>query len=295
MKKYFEVNVNKYSTNHNFNVHCVSTLKNPKSNAVTFITKNNIPLCNVFKMCRDCLIFWPEDYEVPETICGQGHVFLKCNNPHLRYCQFFEENKIVNLPDNSEVELVNGSFISKNAVIGRGTVVFPGAYIGGETVIGEDCFIGSGVRIVGEVNIGDRVVIRENTVIGADGLTTDRDETGKPVHMPQFGGVRICDDVNIGANSVIARGAIDDTVIGEKSSIDNSTFISHNVSIGKQSFVVGETIMFGSSSLGDNAFISGNATIRNGVSVGDRSLVGMGAVVVRDVPEGTTVKGNPAK
>ena len=126
-------------------------------------------------------------------------------------------------------------------------------------------------------------------------MTTDRDEAGKPVKMPQFGGVVIENNVTIGANTVIARGAIDDTIIGAETSIDNCVFVSHNVKVGKRVFIVGESILFGSSEVDDNTMISGNSTIRNGVRIGRNALVGMGAVVTKNVGDESTVKGNPAK
>jgi len=122
-----------------------------------------------------------------------------------------------------------------------------------------------------------------------------RKPDGSPATIPQFGGVVIEDNVQIGANTVIARGAIDDTVIHHGSKIDNLCFVSHNVQIGANTFIVGETIMFGSSSTGEQVYISGNSTIREGIHVGDRALVGMGSVVVKPVPDDAIVKGNPAK
>ena len=148
---------------------------------------------------------------------------------------------------------------------------------------------------MGEVEIGENVVIRENTVIGADGLTTDRENDGKAITMPQFGKVIVERDVQIGANVVIARGAIDETRICRGTKIDSCTFISHNVRIDEDTFVVGETILFGSSSVGKRCLVSGNATLMNLVHIGDESVVGAGAVVVRTVPEKSVVKGNPAK
>lgn len=191
--------------------------------------------------------------------------------------------------------MVDSAFIADGAVIGERVVIMPGAYIGGEAQIGNDVYIGAGVKIVGEAIIGNRVVIRENTVIGADGLSTDRDEDGRAATMPQFGSVILEDDVQVGANTVIARGAIDSTVIGKGSKIDNQCFISHNVKMGEDTFVVGETIMFGSSSTGKRAYISGNSTIRNGIHVGEQALVGMGSVVVKNVEDRSVVKGNPAR
>ena len=113
--------------------------------------------------------------------------------------------------------------------------------------------------------------------------------------MPQFGGVVIEDGVQIGALTVIGRGAIDNTILRRGTKIDNSTFISHNVIIDEDTFVVGESIMFGSSSTGKQVYISGNSTIRNGCHIGDKAVVGMGSVVVKNVGNGAVVKGNPAK
>lgn len=294
MKKFFSVNVQKYIPNKNFEVYRPASLSNPKSYAVMFIGEAYMAEADCFNKVTNCLVFWPDKIEIPKEI-EEKHAVVRCENPHLRYCEFFQENQIVYLPKQEEGEIVGGAFVAKKAQIGENVVIMYGAYIGGEAVIGNDVYIGAGTKIVGEVHIADGVVIRENSVIGADGLSTDRDSDGKAVTMPQFGGVVLEKNVQIGANTVVARGAIDDTVIGEGSKIDNQCFISHNVKIGSDTFVVGETIMFGSSSTGDKAYLSGNSTIRNGVHVGDNSLVGMGAVVVKDVENGKTVKGNPAK
>lgn len=193
------------------------------------------------------------------------------------------------------MQCIDGAWIAEDAKIGAGAAIFPGAYISGECRIGNHVFIGSGVKLMGEIEIGDNVVIRENTVIGADGLTTDRDADGRAVTMPQFGKVVLENDVQIGANVTIARGAIDETRICRGAKIDSGAFISHNVWIDEDSFVVGETIMFGSSSVGKRCLVSGNSTIMNTVRIGDESIVGAGAVVTKSVPQKTVVKGNPAR
>ncbi len=295
MKKKFCVNVNKYVKECDFEVYYPSSLELPKNHAVTFLTSGHYEQYRVFEKCTQCLIFWPEGKKIPQEIQKMGHAIVVCENPHLRFCEFFEENSIDNVPQKEDVQLVNGAYIATGAQIGNNVVIQPGVYISGETKIGDNCYIGCGVKIMGEVTIGQNVIIRENTVIGADGLTTDRNKSGKPVRMPQFGGVEIRNNVSIGANTVIARGAIDNTFIDEETSIDNCVFVSHNAQIGKRVFIVGETILFGSTRIEDNAFISGNATIRNGIRIGEKAIVGMGAVVVRDVEANAIVKGNPAK
>lgn len=294
MKEYFRVNVGKYVEGKNFDVVRPASLNNPKDNAVMFIFGSYMEYTDAFLKCNNCLIFWPDDTDVPEEI-NNRHAVVKCVVPKNGYCSFFRDNNITYYPPVEDFENVNGSYIAKTAKVGKNCTILPGAYIGGEVEIGDNCYIGTGTRIVGEVHIGSNVIIRENSVIGADGLSTDRDENGKALTMPQFGGVIIEDDVQIGALTVIGRGAIDNTILKRGSKVDNSTFISHNVVLGEDSFVVGESIMFGSSSTGKQAFISGNSTIRDGRHIGDRAIVGMGSVVVKNVEDGAVVKGNPAK
>ena len=294
MKEYFRVNANKYISGKNFDVVRPASLNNPKDNAVMFIGEKYMDQVGAFSKCQNCLVFWPDSVQIPDDIRNR-HCVIKCENPRKSYCLFYRENDITNYPIKEEYNLIDGAFIAETAIIGENCTIMPGVYIGGEVVIGNHCYVGAGTKLVGEIHIGNNVIIRENSVIGADGLSTNRDETGKAVTMPQFGGVTIEDDVQIGALTVIGRGAIDNTILRRGSKVDNSTFISHNVVLGEDTFVVGETIMFGSSSTGKRAFISGNATIRDGRHVGTDAKVGMGAVVVKNVENGAIVKGNPAK
>lgn len=293
-KKYFNVNVEKYFPELDFEVVRPASLNNPKNNAVMFVTAQYINHAIVLYSVNNCLIFWPDTVNVPEEIVKRHAVYI-CDNPHLQYCKFYMENNITYYPPVEEFDVINGAYIAKQARIGKNVKIFPGAYIGGEVEIGDNVYIGSGVKLIGEIYIGNNVIIRENTVIGADGLTTDRDEKGRAVTMPQFGSVILENDVHVGANTVIARGAIDSTVVHRGAKVDNSCFISHNVQIGADTFIVGETIMMGSTSTGEQVFISGNSTIRNGIHIGSRSTVGMASAVVKQVAEDVIVKGNPAK
>lgn len=293
-KEFFKVSLKKYGASEEKYVYRPASLNMPKDEAVMFITEGFLQKKHAFECCENCLVFWPDPVPVPDNI-EKRHTIVLCKNPHVRYCEFYRENNITYLPKKENMNCIDGAWISPEAVIGENANIFPGAYIGGETKIGNNVYIGSGVRLIGNILIGDNVVIRENTVIGADGLSTDRDKDGKAVTMPQFGGVVIENDVKIGANVTIGRGAIDNTIIHSGCKIDNNCFISHNVDLGEDTFVVGETIMFGSSSTGKQVYISGNSTIRNGIHIGDRALVGMGSVVVNDIEIGSIVKGNPAK
>lgn len=294
MKEFFRVNASKYDRSKDYYVVRPSSLNKPQDNSVMFVTPEYKSKWEAVLTVKECIVIWPNTEPVPEELSSRHAVVLH-HEPRLGFAEFFRDNGITYNRSPEPYSVVNGAYICNNAKIGKNCTIFPGAYIDSEVVIGDNCYIGSGVKILGSVKIGRDCIIRENTVIGSDGLTTRRDENGKVVTIPQFGGVTIEDNVQIGALTVIGKGAIDDTVIHSGSRIDNCCFISHNVQIGEDSLIVGETIMFGSSSTGKQAFISGNSTIRDGVAIGNKALVGMGSVVVKPVADEGIVKGNPAK
>lgn len=294
MKEYFSVPARKYDKDKSYYVVRPSSLNNPKDNSVMFVTPEYKSKWEAVLKVKECIVIWPQNEAVPKELSNK-HVVILHREPRLGFAEFFRDNNITYNRKPVPYKMVDGAFICDGAQIGENCKIFPGAYIDSEVTIGNNCYIGSGVRLMGSVKIGNNCIIRENTVVGSDGLTTRRDENGKVVTIPQFGGVTIEDNVQIGALTVIGKGAIDDTVIHSGSRIDNSCFISHNVQIGEDTLVVGETIMFGSSSTGKQAFISGNSTIRDGVAIGEKSFVGMGSVVVKEVPDNGIVKGNPAK
>lgn len=293
-KKFFEVNVDKYEADKHFKIFYPSSLNRPRSNSVMFVMKKYLGDAGVLRDVSECLIFWPRGCDISKGIRNHN-VVIESEEPRKSYIRFFYENGIINLPQQESYDVVNGAIICKGAQIGQNCVIMPGAYISSETEVGDNTYIGCGTKIVGSAHIGKNVVIRENTTIGADGLSTERDTDGSALTMPQFGGVTIEDRVQIGAGVVIARGAIDDTLIGEGSKIDNSSFISHNVKLGRNVFVVGETIMMGSSKAEDGAYISGNSVIRNKITIGEDAFIGMGSVVTKNIEEGVIVMGNPAK
>lgn len=297
MKKFFCVNVSNYNSSYNFEVIRPSSIKNPRNESVMFVQEEYVDdAIKKLKRINHCLIFWPLELEckIPLSL-KKDNVFVLSNDAHIDFCRFFKDNNITNIQKTTSFKLCNGAFIAKKAKLKEGVVIMPGAVIYNEVTIGRNVYIGSGVKIIGEAIIGDNVVIKENTVIGADGLTTDREEDGTALTMPQFGKVVIEDNVQIGSNCVIARGAIDETRIRKGAKIDNMCFISHNVDIGENTFVVGETIMFGSSSTGKNCIISGNSTVMNKVNIGTGSILGAGAVATKSIPNNCVAIGCPAK
>ncbi|MDO8574891.1 MAG: UDP-3-O-(3-hydroxymyristoyl)glucosamine N-acyltransferase [bacterium] len=179
--------------------------------------------------------------------------------------------------------------IAKTASIG------PHCVISGTVEIGENSVICGNVSIYGNVKIGKNVIINSGAVIGAEGFGYEPDEDGTLVQFPQIGGVIIEDNVEIGANTCVDRGALGDTIIREGAKIDNLVHVAHNVIIGKNCRVICLVGIGGSVEIGDGSFVGISASIKNQKKIGKNVIVGMGAVVTKDIPDNTTVIGNPAR
>ena len=196
-------------------------------------------------------------------------------------------------------QLEDGAVLGPNVVIGpdvmigRGTYVSPGAVIGPGVCIGRDGFIGVQASI-GFALIGDRVRIHAGAVIGEPGFGAAAGSAGL-VDIPQLGRVIVQDGVTIGSGTCIDRGAINDTVIGENTKIDNMVQIGHNVVIGRNCVLAAHTGVSGSVAIGDGCQLGGRAGVADHITIGAGARIGAAAGVMRDVPGGESWGGFPAK
>lgn len=186
------------------------------------------------------------------------------------------------------------SKISVNAKIGKNVKIGVGCIIEGNVVIGDNTEIHHNVVIRRNTRIGKRCSIFSGTVIGERGFNYTLDKDGKMSMIPHFGGVSIEDDVHIGDNCCIIQGAIDDTIIKRGSKINTMVHIAHNDIIGEDTRITLPCHICGSVIIGERCHIAASM-IRNQVRIGSNSVLGMGAVIVKDVGEGETVVGVPAK
>jgi UDP-3-O-[3-hydroxymyristoyl] glucosamine N-acyltransferase len=186
------------------------------------------------------------------------------------------------------------------AVIGSDARIDRGARVGAHTVVGERCVIGSDavlhshVTVYHDVMIGERCIIHSGARIGADGfgyvLTA-----GRHRKVPQVGGCRLEDEVEIGANTTIDRGSVGDTVIGVGTKIDNLVQVGHNCRIGRHVIIIAQVGISGSTVIEDYAVMGGQSATAGHLSIGAGARVAGRAAVTADVPPGQTVSGYPAR
>lgn len=186
-----------------------------------------------------------------------------------------------------------GAVIGAEAEIGTGTVIAPGAAIGPGCRIGRNSHIGHGATVQFAL-IGSNVIIHPGVRIGQDGFGYAPGPTG-PLKIPQIGRVIIQDHVEIGANTTIDRGALDDTVIGEGTKIDNLVQIGHNVRIGRHCVLVGQVGVAGSAVIGNGVMIGGAAGVNGHITIGDGAQLAALSGVATDVPAGARWGGQPAR
>lgn len=206
-------------------------------------------------------------------------------------------SKAAHIADDAMIEpgaiVEAGAVIAAGAAIGTGTVIAPNAVIGPSVQIGRDCYIGPGASVIAAL-IGNNVTIHAGVRVGQDGFGYVPGASGLE-KQPQVGRVVIQDNVEIGANSTIDRGAITDTVIGEGTKIDNLVQVAHNVQIGRHCAIAAHCGISGSVDIGDYVMLGGRVGLSDHISVGDGAQLAASSGVMHDVPAGAKWAGAPAK
>ena len=193
----------------------------------------------------------------------------------------------------STVKLGPGTVVGAGAAIGEGSIVYPNVIIGPGVQIGRNCLIGPGASLICAL-VGDHVSIGAGARIGEPGFGTMAGPQGAE-SAPQFGRVVIQDHVRVGSNSCVDRGAFDDTIIGERTKIDNLCQIAHNVTTGRSVVIAAFGGISGTVNLGDGAMLGGRVGVADHVNVGTGASLAASAGVFRDIPDGETWGGTPAK
>lgn len=252
------------------------------------VSKNN--KLQLAEESKAIVIICDPEVTYSDLLRKQSKILIKVGNPKLAYAivasKLFHEK-----PEPG---------ISSLAHIHPKSVISPSVYIGahcsiGICTIGNNTIIYPNVTIYDNVIIGDNCLIQAGAVIGTDGLGCERDKEGLLVKFPHLGGVIIENNVEIGANCHIAKGALSNTIIGQGTKINGLCFIAHNCIIGENVWITGNTMLAGTVKVGDNVNIYSGVIIREHRTIGNNAIIGMGSVVTKDVPAGETWIGSPAK
>ncbi|HEX7956461.1 MAG TPA: UDP-3-O-(3-hydroxymyristoyl)glucosamine N-acyltransferase [Pyrinomonadaceae bacterium] len=194
------------------------------------------------------------------------------------------------------VRVAAGALIGEGSTIGDGTHVLEGVRVGRRVTVGRECVLHPNVVLYDGVTLGDRVVLHAGVVVGADGFGYVRDEAGVYHKFPQVGTVVIEDDVEVGANSCVDRGALGVTRVGRGTKIDNLVQVGHNVEIGERVVIAAQTGISGSTVIESDAVIGGqvgfgdHARVLSGAVIGSQAGVLPGKVVRPGVWWGTPVQ-----
>lgn len=198
-----------------------------------------------------------------------------------------------------QVEIGAFVVVEDGAVIGDGTVLYPGVYVGKNSVIGEDCVLFPQVVVYEKTKLGNRVRVHAGSVIGADGFGySPRLANGKPVgheKIYHLGRVIVGDDVEIGAGVTIDRGTIEDTVLERFVKLDDQVHVGHNSLVSEGAIICGCTALAGGTVIGKWAYVGGLVGVANKSHIGDGAKVGALSLISKDVPAGATHLGNPQR
>lgn len=283
-------------------VHDIATLKDAKESDLSFLTSKKYFHEFLSSDAGFCIV----SEDMYEKCQESNSTLLISDNPHYSYSlilrEFYEEKKddfefdgIIHptAQIGNNVEIANNAFVGKNVRIGDNCVIGPGACIRDNSVVGDDCQVNANAVVSFSI-IGDRCIIHSGAKIGQDGFGFAHNQ-GVNHKVLQIGAVEIGADVEIGANTCIDRGAINNTKIGNGTKIDNMVQIAHNVEIGQGCFVAGCAAIAGSTKIGNYVQIGGNAGITGHITIGDQAQISGMSGVTKSIDDGVIVGGYPAK
>jgi UDP-3-O-[3-hydroxymyristoyl] glucosamine N-acyltransferase len=223
----------------------------------------------------------------PEHERATGLPRIVCDAP---YAYFARVSQLFNGTTTQAPGVHPSAVVSPGARLGRNVSIGPGCVIGEGVAIGEDSCLYPRVVVYPGCAIGARAIVHAGAVIGADGFGIAEDK-GRWVKIPQIGGVRVGDDVEIGANTTIDRGALDDTVLEDGVKLDNLVQIGHNVRIGAHTAIAGCAGVAGSADIGRHCTIGGAAVILGHLRIADHVHVSAGTLISRSILKPGTYTG----
>lgn len=255
----------------------VSNLNNNKENSICWIRKSSYDI----NLLKSNIILVGQDFR--ENDSNKTVIFTK--NPQLSMIFVLNKFFIRKLkPEISKKSYIHESAkLGKNVNVGANVVIKENCSIGDNTTINENCVIYSNTII------GSNVVLNSGVKLGQAGFGYIKDLDGNNIEFPHLGSVVIKDNVEIGSNTCVDRGALSDTVIGKYTKINNLTHIAHNVQIGENCLITANVNISGSVVISNNVYIGPNSSIMDGLKINENATIGMGSVIRKDVKSKKTM------
>lgn len=268
----------------------VADAANTKETTLDWINPAKANKQEIAESSKAKVILVDRSVEYSNELQIQNKVLLVVDNPKLQLARIGNHFFV----DKLTSSIHPTSIIDPQAKIGNDVYVGPYTVIG-KSKIGDGCIVDANVRIYDDVILGTGCVVKSGAVLGGEGFGYEKDEYGNRFRFPQIGGLIIGNNVEIGSNTTIDRGALSNTVIGDYTKINNLCHIAHNNIIGKNVVITGCVNISGSNIIEDNVWIAPNSSIRGWLTISEGATIGTGAVVTKNIPKGETWIGNPAR
>ena len=264
----------------NISIKIPASFDNIKKNSIIFLNKSNKKIIS----STDVLFLIPKDLNTNGSKCS----FIEVDNPRLSFAKIVKKYF---LEEKTKKGIHKTCVIGKNCKIGKSVSIGVNSVIGNGVLIGANTIINNNVVISDNVVIGNNCYIKSGAIIGEDGFGFEIVKNKPPVKIPQIGSVVIGSNVEIGANSNIACGTLNSTIIESGVKIDNHVHIGHNCHISNNTIITACVEISGSVNIGKNCWIGPNSSIIQKIDIGDNSTIGIGAIITKNIKKNEKIMG----
>lgn len=268
----------------------------PADNSLIFASDPNEAVLSELERVSACVLILPTRLRDQAKLLSRANAVILSDNPRYRFAEIL--NAVVTAQDLRgplTYDEKRRAHIGANVTIESSATIEPGATVAAGCVLKAGAYIMTGARLGPNVTVGQNSVIKENCVVGGWGYGYAMWEGKPPLRLPHLGGVVIGDNCEIGSFTTVCSGTIEPTVIRDHAKIDDHVHIAHNCIIEEAAMVVACAEVSGSVRVGKRSWLGPNCSIIDRITIGDDCVVGMGAVVLKSLPDGSVVAGNPAK
>ncbi len=279
-----------------FSVARLAAVTKPADNALIFASKPDDDTIAKLESVTGSVMILPTRMRDQAKSLTHTNAVIISDDPRYRFAEVL--NAVVtprDLRGRIAYDEKRQAFIGTDVRIDPAAVIEPGATVAMGCVLEAGAYIMTGARLGPNVTVGRNSVIKENCVVGGWGYGYAMSQDKPPLRLPHLGGVLIGDNCEVGSFTTVCSGTIEPTVIKDFAKIDDHVHIAHNCVIEEGAMVVACAEVSGSVRVGKRSWLGPNCSIIDRITIGDDCVVGMGAVVLKSLPDGSVVAGNPAK